>query len=219
MKSREDIEPRRPPGRPKLTCDEQQRRHILEMTGKLLQEIGYSKATTDLIAARAGVSKRTLYRLFPSKAALFREFIVSHRRSMVALPGAYDDMPLQDALVKIFYVDLSGDEDQKRLTLLRTIISESEKDPEFRSFALALGRDQSRELLRDWLASQVRLGRLRINNVDMASNILMDMMFGYMDITTVGEAAKNRATTREAYLRQAITIFLKGTEKIIDDDA
>lgn len=205
---------KRPPGRPKLASDEAQRAHILETAGGLLDEIGYRKVTMDIVAGRAGVSKRTLYRLFPSKTALFRDLILTHRRAMIALPGDYDDIPLQDALARIFYIELPADEDQKRFKLLRTLIRKSENEPEFRSFAFALGRDGSRELLRDWLVSQVKLGRLKLVNVDITSNILMDMMFGHIAITTAGDAGATRPVSREAYLRQAIAIFLNGAETI-----
>lgn len=212
METQSENRTTRGPGRPKLTSDEAQRAHVLEATGRLLQEIGYGKSTMDLVAARAGVSKRTLYRLFPSKTALFRELIAIHRRTMIALPGDYDGMTLQEALTKIFYVELPADEDLKRLQLLRVLMRESESDPEFRSFAVVLGRDTSRQLLRDWLAVQVKRGRLRIANADVASNILMDMMFGHLDVSMATETGTVRPISREAYLRQAIEIFLRGAE-------
>jgi AcrR family transcriptional regulator len=46
------------------------RRHILEATLKLLGEKGYPGVTTDLIAARAKVSKASIYRFWASKQEL-----------------------------------------------------------------------------------------------------------------------------------------------------
>jgi AcrR family transcriptional regulator len=43
---------------------------ILAAAGALFAEIGYDKATTNLIAARAGVSPGSLYQFFPNKEAI-----------------------------------------------------------------------------------------------------------------------------------------------------
>ncbi len=43
---------------------------ILEVAGALFAEVGYDKATTNMIAARAGVSPGSLYQFFPNKEAI-----------------------------------------------------------------------------------------------------------------------------------------------------
>lgn len=43
---------------------------ILEAAGALFAEVGYDRATTNLIAARAGVSPGSLYQFFPNKEAI-----------------------------------------------------------------------------------------------------------------------------------------------------
>jgi AcrR family transcriptional regulator len=43
---------------------------ILEAAGALFAEVGYDKATTNMIAARAGVSPGSLYQFFPNKEAI-----------------------------------------------------------------------------------------------------------------------------------------------------
>ncbi len=51
------------------------REHIFEQAGELFFQFGFSKVTTDEIAASAGISKKTLYKYFDSKEALFAEVI------------------------------------------------------------------------------------------------------------------------------------------------
>lgn len=51
------------------------REHIFEPARGLFFKYGFSKVTTDEIAAAAGVSKKTLYKYFDSKEALFGEVI------------------------------------------------------------------------------------------------------------------------------------------------
>jgi AcrR family transcriptional regulator len=49
---------------------EASRRSILDATLQLCAEIGYRRLTIEAIAARAGVSKKTIYRWWPSKGAV-----------------------------------------------------------------------------------------------------------------------------------------------------
>src|SRR3954468_14584778 len=58
-------------GRP-LACPEPERRRVLlEAAAREFVEQGYAGASMDAVARRAGMSKRTLYQLFPTKDALF----------------------------------------------------------------------------------------------------------------------------------------------------
>ncbi|MGO4462171.1 TetR/AcrR family transcriptional regulator [Streptomyces sp. M-16] len=49
---------------------ERSRRAILDAALALVGEVGYNKLTIEAIAARAGVGKQTIYRWWPSKAAV-----------------------------------------------------------------------------------------------------------------------------------------------------
>jgi len=47
---------------------------ILSAAGALFAEVGYDKATTNMIAARAGISPGSLYQFFPNKEAITQAF-------------------------------------------------------------------------------------------------------------------------------------------------
>ncbi|WP_420464571.1 TetR/AcrR family transcriptional regulator [Panacagrimonas sp.] len=51
---------------------------LLEATAQVLVSSGYERASTDAIAARAGVSIGTLYQYFPNKASLVAALIRQH---------------------------------------------------------------------------------------------------------------------------------------------
>jgi AcrR family transcriptional regulator len=51
------------------------REHIFGAASELFFQFGFSKVTTDEIAASAGISKKTLYKYFESKEVLFAEVI------------------------------------------------------------------------------------------------------------------------------------------------
>jgi AcrR family transcriptional regulator len=54
------------------------RERILEAALEMLGEVGLAELSMDELAERASVSRATLYRLIPGKAALFRELIAAY---------------------------------------------------------------------------------------------------------------------------------------------
>src|SRR5579859_2496133 len=57
---------------------ENSHRAILQATMEVLEETGYRAMTIEAIAERAGVGKKTIYRWWPSKAAVALEALTSH---------------------------------------------------------------------------------------------------------------------------------------------
>ncbi len=79
---------------------------ILQAAGALFAEIGYDKATTNMIAARAGISPGSLYQFFPNKEAITQAFAADateqlHRVYDTILASEVIAMPLQ-AFVETF---------------------------------------------------------------------------------------------------------------------
>src|SRR5438445_3258221 len=60
---------------------------ILQAAGALFAEVGYDKVTTNMIAARAGVSRGSLYQFFPHKEAIAQAFATD---AINHLHGVYD---------------------------------------------------------------------------------------------------------------------------------
>ncbi|MFI6813565.1 TetR/AcrR family transcriptional regulator [Nonomuraea sp. NPDC050328] len=72
---------------------ERSRTAILTAALELVQEIGYAKLTVEAIAARAGVGKQTIYRWWPSKAAVMFDAFQRHNaaaQEQVVLPDTGD---------------------------------------------------------------------------------------------------------------------------------
>jgi AcrR family transcriptional regulator len=73
----------RPPGRPR---SERARRAILRAANELLEREGFAAMTVEAIAERAGVSKATVYRWWPNKAAVVMDGFLSTVSSEVPFP-------------------------------------------------------------------------------------------------------------------------------------
>ncbi|ATW48181.1 TetR/AcrR family transcriptional regulator [Streptomyces peucetius] len=71
---------------------ERSRRAIHDAALALVGEIGYARTTIEGIASRAGVGKQTIYRWWPSKAAVLLEAFLdlAEQASDAAGPGGYE---------------------------------------------------------------------------------------------------------------------------------
>ncbi|MEU5437564.1 TetR/AcrR family transcriptional regulator [Streptomyces sp. NPDC020719] len=69
---------------------ERSRRAILSAALELCAENGYGKVTVEGVAARAGVSKKTIYRWWPTKGAVLLEAVVEGVVSASPLPDTGD---------------------------------------------------------------------------------------------------------------------------------
>ena len=73
----------RSPGRPR---SERARRAILRAANELLEGEGFAAVTVEAIAERAGVSKATVYRWWPNRAAVVMDGFLSTVSSEVPFP-------------------------------------------------------------------------------------------------------------------------------------
>lgn len=84
---------------------------IVEAAGEVFAELGYAGATTNKIAARAGVSVGSLYQYFPNKDALVTALLEDHQKDVRDILDtamarlAAPDVPLAHAL-RSFFDDL-----------------------------------------------------------------------------------------------------------------
>ena len=197
-------------GRPKTIPDETQRAGIVAMARRLFLSKGYGSTTTDDIAAQCRISKQTLYRLFPGKAALFSAVIEAGRQNWLALPRDYAGLPLEEALAQIFRADISPEMDEERLGIIRLVIMETGHFPELGEILRQYGADASRQLLAGWLEAQNARGVLGLDDAGMAARMLMDMVFGAIIIKSAGDLTWPGVPDRAAHVRRCIAVFLNG---------
>ncbi len=111
---------------------EKLREHILWVSKDVFLELGFERASMDVIAARATTSKRTLYAHFESKEKLFLAVIDLVRSlflSRLGVPGDYSPKP-EEALA-IFcgrYMEVLLYE--SNIQMMRVSMAESERFPE-----------------------------------------------------------------------------------------
>jgi len=195
-------------GRPKVNQDAELARRIVREAYALLCAQGYAGMNMNEVAARCGVSKKTVYRLFPSKLALFRAITDAHRDDMIDVRQNLDDMPLVDALVKIFRMDLDERTDEARRAFMRVVVLETLQSPELKQIVDEHGRDRTFSQLAEWLERQRALGRIAAPDVQGLTKMIIDIAFGA--ILHPAPQAWRHMSDRAAYLRQCFGVLAEG---------
>src|SRR5215472_231015 len=86
-------------GRPRPISEAERRRRVIAAAEQVFLEAGYGDATMDDVATRAGMSKKTLYQIFPTKEQLFAALIAHREDSLIAAIEADDGThPPKEAL-------------------------------------------------------------------------------------------------------------------------
>ncbi|WP_434529468.1 TetR/AcrR family transcriptional regulator [Vibrio sp. K4] len=123
---------------------EKKRRAILEAAKENFLSEGYVLANMDKISAQAGMTKQTVYRYFPSKAALFEATL---RQIGEDMDGGFithlqkDD--LREALNSFGEHFVSFHLSDEHLATFRLLIAESAKAPEITTIFREVGPDDT----------------------------------------------------------------------------
>jgi len=158
----------RPSGRPR---SERARRAILKAANELLESEGFVAVTMEAIAERAGVSKATVYRWWPNRAAVVMDGFLSTVSSEVPFPHtghAREDM-------RIHMRRLTEAFDGKIGRTVAALIAEGQANPELaealRSRWLSVRRAEAREILE----FGIDRGELR---EDLDLEVAVDVLYG-----------------------------------------
>ena len=204
---------RRGRGRPPLRSDEETLRLIVDAAGQEFRTGGYAGTGMSAIAARAGVSTKTLYRLVPTKAELFRLVIRSRAGQFILAADALDDATedLTAGLERLLtaYGNLAFDPEV--IAVYRLVIGECGQFPELgQTFFEAAIRPTSRAIA-DWLARQCRRGLIRLDHPDQAADMLRGMMvMEPQRAALLGQAPPPDTSAITARAKVCAKVFLEG---------
>jgi len=169
---------------------DRKRAAILEAAIEEFLAAGYDATSMDRIAARASVSKRTVYNHFPSKEALFAAIL--HRlwdASQGGTPPAYRaDQPLREQLLALLLRKLRLMTDESFLALARVAIGAGIHSPErARDMVARLG--QREEDVTVWIRAAAADGRLRADDPLFAAQQLHGLVkaFAFWPQVTMGQ--------------------------------
>jgi AcrR family transcriptional regulator len=166
--ARGEAAPRRRRGRPR---SEKARQAILAAAGDLMLSGGLPAATMDAIAHRAGVSKATVYKWWPSRGAVALDGFLDRVAGTLAIPdglSAAEALTWQlDALIQIFRDTTAG-------PLMQALIAVAQSDPDIAAALREQWLVPRRAVARDALRGGVQRGELR-DGLDLEA--ILDELF------------------------------------------
>jgi len=204
------VSPMRAKGRPKRVNDLDRRAEILQAAYEAFLELGFAKTTTGIVAAKAKISKRSIYELFVGKDELFAAVVRQHRHLVLDLPRPAGELaPLLDTLESMFRLDMEPEQEREREALLHLVVRESTLLPELSDYLYDEGVLQYREEIINWLEMEKARGRLSFEDAAVCAGMLMDMVFGALLPRRRIKDDEGRAL-RKAHIRKRLGIFLRG---------
>lgn len=187
------------------------RREIAAVAEHVFFETGFTDTTMQMIAARAGASKETLYRHFGSKEELFAEIVENRAKGFLggleenfARPGS-----VRDALLELGFTMLDAMVHADAISLCRTVISETPRNPELGRIFYEQGPERVRRRLTEFLAAAKRRGELDCDP-PLAALIFLGAVMHSVHLTrlVLQEAPAMSRAQMKAHVDEVVAMFL-----------
>ncbi|MFT4011190.1 MAG: TetR/AcrR family transcriptional regulator [Nocardioidaceae bacterium] len=180
---------------PSLGRTERKRQAVLAAATSLFLEHGFRGTSMDQIAARASVSKQTVYKQFHDKERLFREIVDSvtaNARVVVeVVTTAFGPVPattretLEERLRQVARAYLDGVLQPHVLAVRRLVIAEAEQFPDLAAHYYREGPEQGVAAVAACLAPYVEAGLLDIDDLVVAAT-----HFAYLSLGPIQDRAQ-----------------------------
>jgi TetR/AcrR family transcriptional repressor of mexJK operon len=200
---------------PPLSRAEAKGEAIIFAATTAFMEFGFAGTSMDVVAARARVSKTTLYARYASKEALFEAAISCGVEShgFHSSPDHYLDLPFEEGLRQIGtrLLDLLASEPAQRLEQL--MVSESARFPELAASYFRAGPERIAKMVQAFLESGMERGLLRRTDSRVLSEIFLWAFRGLAHCESRFSLGPPPAPEeREGLVRQVVDLFLNGAK-------
>lgn len=186
-------------------------RAIQQAGTEVFLEAGYEAATMDAIAAKAGVSKQTVYNHFQSKDGLFKATVADLTSALMAplVVRERGGQPPEQLLCALALDYLALMLRPSSLALYRLVVAESPRFPELVAEIYAVGTGRMVATLADYLGWETRNGRLRVADPPLAAEQFVGMLTGRLQLRAllgIGPIPDEQELTQRA--ERAVGAFL-----------
>ncbi|OBK33828.1 TetR family transcriptional regulator [Mycobacterium sp. 1245111.1] len=198
-------------GRPTRAQAEQLELKLREAAVATFLDHGYDRATMEMIADAAGITKRTLYARFPDKRAVFLDVIpwaLSRSVERDWIPDV-DGHDLEAALLAIGRGALRRALDPDIVRLHRIAMAESPKFSEFSISAETFGWSSRHRQIVDVLRRHEAAGEIELGDVDLAAEHFLALV-ELMPARLADFGVYRSRREEDRHLRHAVTLFLRG---------
>ena len=189
-------------GRPR---SERARRAILQAAADLLLDSGGGQVSMDAVASRAGVSKATIYRWWPSKERLALEALVEWSSASSPPRDTGDLRSDLLALVRPWVRDIRRRQFGR---VIAALIAEAQSDPAFAAEYRHHFVDHRREPMQAAFARAIARGEAP---ADLDIDVALDLVYGPL----YHRLLQGHAPLTDRFAQQVVDLALKG---ILDGD-
>lgn len=191
--------------------DAERRQRLCEAAAGIFLRDGYAQASMDDVARAASMSKRTLYQIFPSKAALF-EATIAATLAPVALDTDLEREPdLRRALTGLLIVAARHILAERQIGIYRLVIGERHGSPVLAEATHRVLTSRGSSALERRLRAEAMAGRLQLPRPEVAARMLYGMVLGSAQIRLLlGVRRTPSAEEIAALAAEAVNLFLDG---------
>ena len=194
---------------------ETRRAQILDAATAVFLEHGYAGTTMDLVVARAGASKATIYTFFGGKAGLFSALIDERaERILAGFPDIeIENVDIRAALTDIArrYMDVAMN--PEAIGLFRLMLTEGPRSPDLASNFYRVGQDRVTASLAKALCAWARRGRISAGVPDRLATQFFDLVRGELHLRVVtGLMPDDLAEAVESNIEHAVTTFWRAVD-------
>jgi AcrR family transcriptional regulator len=186
---------------------------LVEAAAQEFKASGYAGTCMGVVAQKAGISTKTLYRLVPTKAELFTR-VVADRIGQFMLKVDEEKLgglELSEALERILIAFGSLTLNEETIALNRLVIGECERFPEIATVFYETAIVRVSVAMNDWLIRQSQRGLIRLADPAAATGMLRGMMI--MDLqraAMLGQRPAPDAAEIAERAKACAQIFLDG---------
>jgi AcrR family transcriptional regulator len=202
-------------GRPAKGTEATRRRALLQAAEDIFLNQGFGAACMDVVAKRAGVSKKTIYGFVSNKEELFAAVMRDHVEQ--SPPPPLPEEVATAAEVERALVEHLSELGRIRLLpfvlkLFRVTIAEAPRFPEIARTFYREGPQRHADLITGWLQRQVEKGLIVLDNPAEAATILTSAIIvePLRVAALLGEQALPTPAAMEARAKMVAQFFLHG---------
>ena len=171
----------RPLGRPRVMPEAARRQHIVDAAACAFARKGYWATTMDEVAREAGMSKKTVYQLFSSKADIF-DVLLRTFTEPFSTPFETAERTQRAVLTEGLTRMAKAALDDKQLEIVRVLIAEAGRSGDVAEAIERQSFCQGDWALKDWLATQTRVGWQPVDDPERMASTLFWAVIGDFQI-------------------------------------
>lgn len=184
---------------------------ILRAAIELFPKLGYDKTTMDDIAAKAGVTKQTVYSHYKSKDQLFTQMVdaLCHRGVRHAPLAGAKSRSFESLLLEVGLNLLTLITSKEGMAVTRLVIAEAGRYPKLARLYYESGTQRIMQLLAQFLDEQNARGSIVIPNTESAAAYFFALLKGqYFLRMILGVPPIPSEREKKAHVKEVVAIFL-----------